>query len=246
LTKITGEFDGSAMIDVLRPAYQFYHDLFDGDSISHWLEQKPHKRYELHVKGQLDVADEVLEAAKFVRATQREFCRTVIVQANHDDWLERWLQTAEPWRDLLNAEAYHRWNLAALVARRLDDKTFSIFRHTLREADGASGLEGIEFVPTGTSFEICRDRGGIECGAHGHLGSNGSRGTSRNLSLVATKMNKGHDHTASIIDGVYSSGVCGPNPDLQLGPSSWTPSHILSYGNGKRSIITMQGPEWRA
>jgi hypothetical protein len=121
-----------------------------------------------------------------------------------------------------------------------------MFRHTLREADGAADLEGIEFVPEGASFEICRDRGPIECGAHGHLGPNGSRGTSRNLSQVATKMNKGHDHTASIVDGVYSSGVCGPNPDLQLGPSSWSPSHIVSYENSKRSIVTMQGAEWRA
>jgi len=238
-------YGDDAMIDVLRPAYQFYHDLFDGDSISHWLEQKPHKRYELHVKGQLDVAEEIQEAAKFVRATQREFCRTVIIESNHDLWAERWLQTADPWRDLINAEAYHRWNLAALIARRLDDKTFSIFRYALREADG-NNLEGIEFVPVGTSFEICRDRGGIECGAHGHLGSNGSRGTSRNLSMVATKMNKGHDHTASIVDGVYSAGVCGPNPDLLLGPSSWTPSHIVTYESGKRSVVTMHGCEWRA
>jgi hypothetical protein len=233
------------MIDVLRPAYQFYHDLFDGDSISHWLEQKPHKRYELHVLGLLDVAAEAARAAQFVRWSQREFCRTVIVESNHDQWIERWLQRADPSQDLLNAEAYHRWNLAALTARRLGDRTFSTFRHVLREAD-SSNLEGIEFVPVGVSFEICRDRGGIECGAHGHLGPNGSRGTSRNLSLVATKMNKGHDHTASIVDGVYSAGVCGPNPDLQLGPSSWTPSHIVTYENGKRSIVTMQGAEWRA
>jgi len=234
-----------SMIDVLRPSYQFYHDLFDGDSVSRFLDEQPHKRYELHVQGKLDVADEVKHAAEFIRKTQREFCKTVIVESNHDVWIERWLQRkTDTWQDLTNAEAYHRWNLAALAARRMGDKSFSVFRHVLREAD-SNDLEGIEFVPIGASFEICKERGGIECGAHGHLGPDGARGTTNNLSRIAVKINKGHDHKAGITDGVFSAGVCGPNPDLQRGPNSWTPSHILTYPNAKRSIVTMQDG-WRA
>jgi hypothetical protein len=124
-------------------------------------------------------------------------------------------------------------------------ENFSVFRHVLQESD-PDGMDGVNFVPIGTSFEICQDRGGIECGLHGHAGTNGVRGSTANLARVAIKINKGHDHTATIHDGVYSSGVCGLDPNLKKGPSTHTRSHIVTYLSGKRSIITMQGDRWRA
>lgn len=236
----------ASMIDELRPFDQFFHDLFDGESINHWQADKPHERYELHAEGKLDVQSEVAHARAFLRASQRPWCRSHIVESNHDLWISRWLQKIESARDLLNVEAYHRWNLAAFEAGRRQDHDFSIFRHVLREADG-SALEDIDFIPEGTSVLICKDRGGgIECGAHGHRGPNGTRGTTANLSRMGTKINKGHDHTAAIMDGAYSAGVCGPNRRLMKGPGTHTASNIITYPNGKRTIITMQGGAWRA
>lgn len=234
-----------ALIDALRPFDQFHHDLFHGQAINHWQADKPFERYPLHVRGKLDVAAEVSACAAFLRKTQRTFCRTHVVESNHDEWIWRWLQRADIRGDLTNAEAFHRWSLATLEAARAGEKEFSIFRHALAEAD-AAGLEGINFIPIGSSFEICRDRGGIECGAHGHLGPNGTRGTTASLSRTAVKINKGHDHTATIMDAVYSAGVCGDDPALLKGPSSHTPSLIITYANAKRTIITMQGALWRA
>lgn len=233
------------LIDALRPFDQFYHDLFHGQAINHWQADKPFERYPLHVRGKLDVAAEVAGCADFLRRTQRPFCRTHVVESNHDEWIWRWLQRADPRDDLTNAEAFHRWSLATLEAARGGEKEFSIFRHALAEAD-ACGLEGINFIPIGSSFEICRDRGGIECGAHGHLGPNGTRGTTASLSRTALKINKGHDHTATIMDSVYSGGVCGDDPALLKGPSSHTPSLIGTYANAKRTIITIQNGAWRA
>jgi hypothetical protein len=233
------------MIDDLRPFDQFFHDLFDGESINHWQEGRPHERYELHVAGRLDVAAEVRQAVAFLRGSQRPWCQSHVVESNHDLWLSRWLQKADDRRDLTNAEAYHRWNLAVIEAARRGETDFSIFRHVLREAD-ERGLEGIDFIPEGASFQICRDRGGIECGVHGHLGPNGTRGTTANLSRMGTKINKAHDHTASIHDGAYSAGVCGPNRRLRKGPSTHSASHVITYPNAKRTIITMQRGAWRA
>ena len=67
------------------------------------------------------------------------------------------------------------------------------------------------------------------------------------LTKVAMKINKAHDHTASIMDGVFSAGLCGLmnqgyNADS---PSSWSHSLICTYPNSKRSIITIRGPHYR-
>lgn len=30
------------------------------------------------------------------------------------------------------------------------------------------------------------------------------------------------------------------------GPSSWSHSHVVTYPNGKRAVVTMRGTRWRA
>ncbi len=234
-----------SMLDALRPFDQFFHDLFHGEAINHWQADKPHERYALHVKDRLNVDREVKSCASFLRAAKREWCRSDVVESNHDYWISRWLQATDIRKDLANATAYFRWNLAAHQAIENGTENFSIFRHVLHEADPA-GMEGVNFIPIGSSFEICKDRGGIECGLHGHVGTNGSVGSTQNLTKVAIKINKGHDHQATVHDGVYSAGVCATDKNLQKGPSSHSKSHIVTYLNGKRSIVTMQGPAWRA
>lgn len=247
----TGEATHRGLIDTLRPSWQFFHDLFDGESINHWQKDKPHERYPLHLAGKLDVAAEVAQAARFLRVSQRSFCRSMIVESNHDLWISRWLQYADPRLDLTNAEAFHRWNLAAIEAAKAGDHEFSVFRHVLKLADRQE-LEGIGFIPEGKSFEICADRGGIECSLHGHVGTNFSRGSSAALAKMAAKINKGHDHIASIMDGVFSAGVCTTLDGSRLdgrrsaGPISHSNSLIATYPNGKRTILTIRNGEWRA
>jgi hypothetical protein len=234
-----------SMLDALRPFDQFFHDLFHGEAINHWQADKPHERYVLHVKNRLDVDREAKACAAFLRATKRDWCRSDVVESNHDYWIARWLQKTDIRQDLTNATAFHRWNLAVHQAIEQGAENFSIFRHVLHEADPA-GMEGVNFIPIGSSFEICKDRGGIECGLHGHVGTNGSTGSTQNLTRVAIKINKGHDHQATVHDGVYSAGVCATDRNLQKGPSSHSKSHIVTYLNSKRTIITMQGDRWRA
>jgi hypothetical protein len=95
------------------------------------------------------------------------------------------------------------------------------------------------------SFLICDKK--IECGLHGDLGSNGSRGSANSLSKIGRRSNVGHSHSAGIWDGLY---VAGTSTEFRMGynhgPSSWTHSHIITYPNGKRAIITMFEGAWRA
>jgi hypothetical protein len=94
---------------------------------------------------------------------------------------------------------------------------------------------------------ICQAAGGIECALHGDQGPNGARGTPLNLTRVATRMNTGHTHTASIYDGVYTAGLCGlMDQGYNEGASSWSHSQVVTYASGKRTIVTFRDGLWRA
>ena len=81
---------------------------------------------------------------------------------------------------------------------------------------------------------------------HGPIGPNGSRGNARALSKVGRKANIGHSHQAEIHDGLYVAGVTGKlDMGYNVGPSSWSQSHIITYLTGKRSIITFSGNKWK-
>ena len=105
------------------------------------------------------------------------------------------------------------------------------------------GSERVQFLNEDESFVDLK----IEYGIHGHEGPNGARGTSGNLARMGRRINRGHSHSAEIFEGVYTGGLSGENDQgYNKGPSSWSPSHIITYANGKRAIITMRGTKWRA
>jgi hypothetical protein len=107
--------------------------------------------------------------------------------------------------------------------------------------------EDIIFLQEDESFITCKDcSDGIENGMHGHLGLNGARGSPTGFSRMGRKANTAHTHSASIIDGVYTAGLSAlMDQGYNKGPSSWSQSHILTYPNGKRAIITMFANRWR-
>ena len=78
---------------------------------------------------------------------------------------------------------------------------------------------------------------GIECGSHGHNGINGARGNPKGFRKLG-KMNTGHTHTPSIYGGVYTAGVAGSlDMGYNIGASSWSQTHLITYENGQRTLI---------
>ena len=64
---------------------------------------------------------------------------------------------------------------------------------------------------------------------------------------MGRKSNTGHSHSAGIYDGAYRAGVTGSlDQGYNVGPSSWSHSHIVTYPNGKRTIVTVKENAWRA
>jgi hypothetical protein len=232
------------MLDVLKPKYQFMHDLLDFRSRNHHDRRDPHKQFQLAMYGEDKVAQEVERVAQFLQESSRSWCKTVVVDSNHDNALLRWLKDTD-WRtDPVNAKFYLSAQLY-VIGQIEAAESHHVVEWAVQQSDPQCDAQ---FLRQDESFVICRSQDeGIECGMHGHLGPNGVKGTPLALSKMGRRANIGHSHSACIIDGVYVAGVSGSlDMGYNVGPSSWSHSHIVTYPNGSRAIVTMWDGKWRA
>ena len=236
---------GDTILDQLRPRHQAIHDLLDFCPRNHHRRRDPHFAFAMLTRGVDSVKAEVAATARFLRETSRPWCQSVVVPSNHHDALPRWLREVDGREDPPNAAFWLRCNLAIYEAIERGEENFDVFAWAARQTDP---LEDVLFLPRNGSYVVCSTQGGgIEFGAHGHLGPNGARGSASSLVRVAAKMNVGHAHTASILDGVYTAGLCGLfDLGYNDGPSGWSHSQIIVYDNGKRTMLTLQDGRWRA
>lgn len=238
-----GWLEEGSMLDDLRPAYQFVHDLTDFKARNHHNIKNPHFLAARHFESTGNVEDGMKQAASLLLQLERDFCTTVVVESNHDQAFRRWLAEADIRTDPENAEYFHRSNAKLHGEIKRDNPGYHIFEWAVREY---ADLQDTVFLDEDDSFVIC-GANGIECGMHGHRGPNGARGNPNSLRNLGRKCNVGHTHSAGIMDGIYVAGIsCAMDMGYNKGPSSWSQSHIVTYPNGKRAIITMKNGNWRA
>jgi hypothetical protein len=232
----------TSMLDALEPAHQFFHDVTDFSVRNHHNIKDPHFRVRMFYNGTDSVERSLDGVADFLDRTRRPWCQSVVVESNHDLALLRWLKEAEWKHDPVNAEFYLRAQLACVQAIR-DNRSFCPLEWVLKES--LTSLDSIRFLREDESYTICDDK--IEGGMHGHLGANGSKGSPRQFTRMGPKANTGHTHSASILDGIYTGGTSS-NLDMGFnkGLSSWSHTHIVTYPNGKRTLVTLQNGKWRA
>lgn len=230
------------MIDELRPRYQFFHDLFDHYARNHHERGNPHRMFERYVNGDDDIEDELRLTADAAKYARRPWCQSVVVDSNHDNALEKWVRETTPDRDPVNAIFWHEASLAKYRAIERGDKGFHMLEWALRR----HGLVEERFLREDEPFVICPDRsGGVECGMHGHLGPNGSKGSVNSFAKMGRKKNIGHLHRAGIVDDVYVGGKSG-DYEYEAGPSAGSMSNVVTYANGKRTIVTIWRGKCRA
>lgn len=234
------------MLDVLRPKYQFGHDTFSFVSQNHHDRKRPHRIFEKYVLGQDNVGEELQSLAYFLSKTaHRDWCQFVLVDSNHDRALSKWLEEVDYRNDPQNAEVFLELQRRQYQAIRERDENFHLLEYALQQR----GVDKVRFLREDESFVICRDSaGGIECGEHGHLGLNGAKAAPISFAKMARRANRGHTHSASIIDGQYTAGVKARPKGFKYrkGPSSWTQSDLVTFTNGKRQVITWWKNNWRA
>ncbi|XAI95939.1 hypothetical protein [Microcystis phage Mwe-JY26] len=240
--------EASVMLDVLEPTYQFLHDVSDFRARNHHELRDPHVQFERWFHREEDIRKCFRDMSHFLETFRRPFSEVVVVESNHDLAFDRWLREADWKTDPVNAELYLEANLRKLQAIKEEDAEFSVLQWAMLRED-AGDISDVQFLKEDQSFVICAkaDDTGIECGMHGHLGANGSRGTPRQFTRMGPKANTGHTHSPSIIDGIYTAGTSSLlHMGYNKGLSSWSHSHVVTYPNGKRTIVTMKNGKWRA
>lgn len=232
------EIDGTftCLADRLNPAHQFFHDVLDFEIRNHHNIGDYVFRFKQFHKG-MTVEEEIIKVAEFLESTMRDGCVSVVVESNHDLALEKWLKTADYRTDPANAEFMLEGILRLLA--NVEDDEYSVFYDILN--DYVDPLQNLVLLGGDESYKIgVWDKGGIECGLHGHHGLNGARGNSKSYTKIGVRTNTGHEHRASIYEGVYVAGITAKlDHGYNVGPSAWNPSHIITYANVKRAIVTM-------
>lgn len=233
-----------SILDNLKPKYQFIHDVLDQRARNHHNLKDPHFLFKTYSLGVEDLGMEVATVGHLLSSMQREedYGQVVVVESNHDLALLRWLKEANYKSDPVNAIFFLELQLAQYKAIAENDEGFNLLEYAVKDVVGFQDIDAI-FLKTDESFKICNT---IECGQHGDKGNNGARGSTRAFQMQGLRFNIGHQHSCSIKDGVFVSGVSGKlDMGYNTGGSSWSQSHILTYTNGKRTIITLKNGKWR-
>lgn len=239
-----------SVFETLRPKHQFHHDLIDFYPRNHHELKNTHKMFERWVGGDRTntVRKELEDGRSFLQATSAPWCQDHVVESNHNEALERWLRDnpAAYAFDPPNAVFFLKLQLRKFEAIQDREEDFHMLEWVMNRLLGPEMKT--HFMRANESFILCPDKGGgIEQGWHGHYGADGARGNARNLSRMGRKANVGHSHSAGIHDGMY---VAGTSSLLDLGynqgPSSWSHTFVVTYENGKRTLVTIRNGKWRA
>jgi hypothetical protein len=246
----TGDFDivgGDNMLDVLKPKYQFCHDSSDFTPRNHHNVKDPHFMFAMMNKDYESVENGLADCAKGIASMTRDFVETIVVDSNHDRALMRWLKECDFRRDPVNAVFYLDTQADYYRAMQRGDYDYNVFAAVLRRIDDRLFTSNVTFLTDEDSFRLF-GKNGIECSWHGDRGSNGSRGSLKGFTKTGLKVNSGHSHSAGIFEGHYQAGLCAyiPLNYTKGSPTSWSHSHIITYRNGKRAMVTMRGSKWRA
>jgi hypothetical protein len=248
--------DENSMLEVLRPKSQHVHDLLDFSARSHHTRKDPWQVFESHVRGKWEMTQELVSTARTLYFDiARPWCRTFVVNSNHDRHLDIFCKQVDWREDPTNALMILTLNLVKLQAiergRGEDCNLLSVAMKLGYDKlkDTRLGIEPtVTFLAEDESHVILPGiDGGIEGGLHGDRGSNGAKGGLATFSKLDRKTNTADKHFAGIMNHAYQCGLTGKlDMGYNHGLSSWTHAHIVTYRNGMRTIVSIWKGKWRA
>ena len=209
------------LIKTLNIDTSVLHDLADGESVNNHIVKDPIQQFKRFEEGKDDVFTELEQIKKFIIDLPTE--KNIIVNSNHDNRFDRWINSSDWKKDIKNATAY--LELAQLALKDKQDKGLLV---SILEGD--INIKG-RIIPLGLndSYRI-KD---IECAHHGHIGANGSRGSLSGFRTINVPVIVGHSHSLGCLDYAYSVGT---STHLRLGyntgASNWAQGHCIIHENG--------------
>lgn len=221
---------------ILRPAKLIVHDGFNGLSINHHEIDDPILRAQRSGMAQLGLEAEIRRYVADLNVMTEKVEEVVISKSNHDDFLYTYLKKGFYKLDP------HNFAFAVRVLSRVVDTGMNPVRAAVELVGGLSAPERIRWLERDEDYKIA----GIEVGAHGDKGPNGSRGTIKAMEAAYGNSVSGHSHTPEILRGAWVNGTCSKlKLTYNVGPSSWLHSSTLVYENGMRQLLNVIDGNWR-
>lgn len=238
----SGETDPTAkkawreVIDLVKPKKLFVHDGFNGLSINHHERDRQIRRAILAKKGLLNLESELSAFAKDLDEMTGwgSIEQVVVVKSNHDIFLQGWLDHGEYVKDA------HNYSVGVDLAKAMKDGHDPLKYGV--EMLGLKNKNKVRWLSMDEDYFIAK----IQCGAHGHKGPKGSRGSIAGMEKAYGQSVTGHAHGPEILRGAWQNGT---SSYLKLsyneGPSDWVHSSTLIYPNGMRQLINSFEGSWR-
>jgi hypothetical protein len=221
---------------LLKPARLILHDGFNGLSISHHDQDNAVILAQRAAVGRLSLSKEIYGYAEDLERLSNLTDEVVIVQSNHDEFLHRYLKEGRFVEDPQNTQ------LGCLLLHDMVDGADPL-RNAIERTKVIKAPERIRWLSRDEDFKIV----GIECGAHGDKGSNGSKGSMRSVEDAYGSCVVGHAHSPEILRNAWRVGTSSLlKLSYNVGPSSWLHTSCLIYANGSRQLINVIGGRWRA
>lgn len=223
-----GTYGPEGMVPVLKPEHIVRHDVLDGYAGSHHHHKQPLVQFrKWHVRDD-DYRAELEQVARFINETTPKDCLNVMVDSNHHDHLQKFLDKADANKDHINA----------------------IFIAEMQQAQREAIIAGEDYRPLRLYCEprlkcetLWLERNtpfllnGVDYSQHGDVGVNGARGSAKAMAGTTFKAVVGHSHSPKIVKGVYQVGKSSETMEYERGLSTHAHTHCIQYPNGKRSLI---------
>lgn len=223
------------VVSAVKPKYMTLEDFFDGITIN------PHEKHNIlsralrTLKGAHSLAAELKACSDEINDLLTWDVENLVFKyGNHEDFLKRWLSSAEYKDDPVN-----HYEGVCLAKASLEGHM--PFEYAMRERYPIKDQKRVRFLGINDSFKVR----GIENGVHGHIGSGGKRNPGMEGLEAYGPVNAGHNHSAAILRDVVRVGTA---THLQLsyndGASSWTQTLNVQHVDGARQLITVINGEW--
>lgn len=210
------------MLDKFNPNHVILHDIIDHSSISHHEKRNPFQLLKREQDGSNSLQREIDYMRNWFK--NRPKYNYVVPSANHNDFIDRWLQN-DDWRKEGNKALYLKY--ANVTAEGLAPKGITAY---ILETE----FDHIKCLGVDESYSVL----GWELSLHGDRGASGSRGSAIQFKNLNVKNVTAHTHSASKMDGHCCVGTLTKlRMGYNLGMSAWNPSNVLIYPNGKAQHI---------
>jgi hypothetical protein len=225
----------SQMLALLKPKYAVLHDAFDGLSINHHEEDNKLAKAVRFKNGMPSLEDEITILSKDLVWFSGLVDEVVVVKSNHDEFLSKhYLNKAKYAEDPQNH--FYSLDLAKAMMNGEDPLRYAVERKL------SPPVKNISWLKRDEDFVVA----GIQLGAHGDKGPNGSRGSLQNMEKAYGLSVTGHSHTPGILRGAWAVGTSSYlKLNYNEGPSSWLQTHCIVYKDGSRQLINMINGKWR-